>query len=85
MAHFGIPAILNSDQSRQFISTEYKALLRSLDIRQSMNGKSRCADNVLIERWFRSSKTEVIYISEFSSPKQLQKALRQYVSDYNTR
>ncbi len=45
-------------------------MLRRLDIRQSMNGKSRWADNIMIERWFRS-------------PKQLRQAIRAYVEDHN--
>ena len=81
---FGTPAILNSDQGSQFTSAEYKALLLSLSIRQSMDGKSRWADNIMIERWFRSLKTELIYVNEFLSPRQLRQAIRQYVYDYNT-
>ena len=81
---FGTPAILNSDQGSQFTSAEYKALLKALNIRQSMNGKSRWADNIMIERWFRSLKTELIYINEFRSPRELRQAIRQYVNDYNT-
>lgn len=81
---FGTPAILNSDQGSQFTSAEYKSLLQSLDIRQSMDGRSRWADNIMIERWFRSLKTELIYVNEFHSPKQLHQAIRQYVNDYNT-
>lgn len=82
--HFGIPAILNSDQGSQFTSAEYKALLKSLSIRQSMDGKSRWADNIMIERWFRSLKTELIYINEFNSPRELRRAISQYVNEYNT-
>lgn len=81
---FGIPAILNSDQGIQFTSLEYKALLRSLNIRQSMDGRSRWADNIMIERWFRSLKTEMIYVNEFRSPKELRQAIRQYICEYNT-
>lgn len=81
---FGTPAILNSDQGSQFTSDDYKALLKSLGIRQSMDGKSRWADNIMIERWFRSLKTELIYVNEFRSPKELRQAIRQYVDDYNT-
>ena len=80
----GTPAILNSDQGSQFTSAEYKTLLKSFGIRQSMDGKSRWADNIMIERWFRSLKTELIYINELHSPRQLRQAVRQYVSDYNT-
>lgn len=84
VVRFGIPAILNSDQGCQFTSAEYKTLLHSPDIRQSMDGKSRWADNIMIERWFRSLKTELIYINEFHSPRELRQAIRQYVRDYNT-
>ena len=47
---YGTPSIINSDQGSQFTSSEYKALLQELGIRQSMDGKSRWADNIMIER-----------------------------------
>lgn len=81
---FGVPAILNSDQGSQFTSDEYKALLKQYGIRQSMDGKARWADNVRMERWFRSLKTELIYINEFGSPKALRRAIRDYIQQYNT-
>ena len=81
---FGTPAILNSDQGSQFTGNEYKQLLKDLNIRQSMDGKSRWADNIMIERWFRSLKTELIYINEFHSPRALGQAIRSYISDYNS-
>ena len=68
VAAHGTPAILNSDQGCQFTSNAYKTLLRELRIRQSMDGKSRWADNVMIERWFRSLKTEEIYLNEYPNP-----------------
>lgn len=80
----GAPAIINSDQGSQFTSTDYKALLKQLQIRQSMDGKSRWADNIMIERWFRSLKTDLIYINEFRSPRELRQAIEKYVQDYNT-
>jgi putative transposase len=80
----GTPAILNSDQGCQFTSEAYKKLLKDFHIRQSMDGKSHWADNIMIERWFRSLKTELIYINEFSTPKSLRIAIRQYIHDYNT-
>ena len=83
-AKYGIPGIINSDQGTQFTSNEYKELLKSLQIRQSMDGKSRWADNVMIERWFRSLKTEKIYIEEFRTPKELRAGIRSYIREYNT-
>jgi len=81
---YGAPGILNSDQGSQFTSNEYKELLKSLHIRQSMDGKSRWADNVIVERWFRNLKTEKIYINEFRSPKELRAGTRDYINEYNS-
>ena len=79
----GSPAICNSDQGPQFTSDEYKSLLKSLGIRQSMDGKSRWADNIMIERWFRSLKTEEIYVNEYNSPRELRRAISEYIEMYN--
>lgn len=84
VAVHGTPAYLNSDQGSQFTSSEYKSLLKQLRITQSMDGKSRWADNIMIERWFRSLKTEEIYINEYDSPRSLRKAVRSYIQQYNT-
>ena len=79
----GVPAILNSDQGPQFTSDDYKAYLKSQGIRQSMDGRSRWADNIMIERWFRTLKTERIYISEYSCPKALRKDIAEFIQQYN--
>ena len=79
----GTPAIINSDQGSQFTSTEYIELLRSKGIKQSMDGKARWIDNVIIERWFRSLKTEDIYINEYRSPRELRRGISEYVEIYN--
>ena len=80
----GFPGIINSDQGCQFTSSEYKNFLREKHITQSMDGKSRWADNIMIERWFRSLKTEEIYVNEYASPKALRTAIRKYIEIYNT-
>ncbi|MEG0750569.1 MAG: IS3 family transposase [Oscillospiraceae bacterium] len=81
----GFPSIINSDQGCQFTSSEYKRFLSENRITQSMDGKSRWADNIMIERWFRSLKTEEIYVNEYANPKQLRSAIRRYVETYNTK
>jgi putative transposase len=79
----GTPSIINSDQGSQFTSTEYIELLRSNSIKQSMDGKARWIDNVIIERWFRSLKTEEIYINEYLSPRELRRGISEYIKIYN--
>jgi len=82
-AQYGIPAIINSDQGVQFTSEEYVNLLKTQGIRQSMDGKARWVDNVIIERWFRSLKTENIYINEYNSPRELRQGIAEYIEAYN--
>ena len=48
------PQILNSDQGCQFTSQQYIDFVKENGIRQSMDGKSRWADNIMIERWFET-------------------------------
>lgn len=83
MERYGVPAIINSDQGSQFTSTEFVQLLKSKGIRQSMDGKARWVDNVIIERWFRSLKTEEIYLSTYESPRELRLGIKEYIHNYN--
>ncbi len=80
---YGTPAILNSDQGSQFTSEDYMLYLLRERIRQSMDGKGRWADNVIIERWFRTLKVENIYINEYMSPRELRRGIRDFVQAYN--
>jgi putative transposase len=84
MRQYGMPGIVNSDQGSQFTSDAYIQLLKENGIRQSMDGKARWIDNVIIERWFRSLKTEYVYINEYASPRELRVGIEAYVQDYNT-
>ena len=77
------PDIINSDQGCQFTSREYKSFLREKHIRQSMDGKSRWADNVMIERWFRTFKYEEAYLTQYSNIREARHAIRKYVKVYN--
>lgn len=65
ISRYGKPEIINSDQGSQFTSENYTMYLQAAKIRQSMDGKARWVDNVIIERWFRSLKTERIYPYEY--------------------
>ena len=46
------PVILNSDQDSQFTSIDYIQYIESQKIKISMDGKSRWADNILLEQRF---------------------------------
>ena len=77
------PLIINSDQGSQFTSDKYIDFLRNNGIRQSMDGKSRWADNIMIERWFRSFKYEEAYLAEYANLKEAREAIGRYIYTYN--
>lgn len=77
------PEIINSDQGSQFTSIDYTDSLKTNHIKQSMDGKARWVDNVIIERWFRSLKTEYVYINELETPRKLRVGIAGYIAEYN--
>ncbi len=77
------PEILNSDQGCQFTSHVYKSFLKENSIRQSMDGKSRWADNIMIERWFRTFKYDEAYLTEWHNLKEARQAIAAYIHKYN--
>lgn len=48
-----------------------------------MDGKSRWADNIMIERWFRSFKYEEAYLPQYNNIREARKAIGKYVHTYN--
>ncbi|MCI1749793.1 MAG: IS3 family transposase [Megasphaera cerevisiae] len=77
------PLILNSDQGSQFTSNSYIDFIKQNHIRQSMDGKSRWADNIMIERWFRTFKYEEAYLTQYNNIKEARKAIKNYIKTYN--
>ena len=77
------PLIINSDQGSQFTSDKYIDFIRNSGIRQSMDGKSRRADNIMIERWFRSFKYEEAYLTDYANLKEEREAIGRYIYTYN--
>lgn len=77
------PEIINSDQGVHFTSGDYINLLKEHQIQISMDGKGRAADNAITERFFRNLKWEKIYYESYSQPKEVYRAVRTYIEEYN--
>lgn len=77
------PIILNSDQGCQFTSQTYVSFLQENGIKISMDGKSRWADNIMIERWFRSFKYEEAYLTSYRNIREAREAIGNYIHTYN--
>lgn len=79
----GKPEIINSDQGSQFTSDAYVKLLKDNNITISMDGKGRWADNICIERFFRTLKYDDIYIYHYQTPRDLRKGIDRFMNIYN--
>ncbi len=85
LARFGTPEIFNTDQGSQFTSADWTDVLKSRNIRISMDGKGRWIDNVFIERLWRSVKYEDIYLHAYEDGRRVQAGLTKYFAFYNER
>ena len=81
----GTPEIVNSDQGCQFTSESWIAAIQQQGIKISMDGKGRWADNIYIERLWRTIKYEMIYLHSFDTIAQIQAELTRYIIFYNSR
>ena len=77
------PNVFNTDQGSQFTSEEFTSLLKSNNITISMDGKGRWADNILIERFFRSIKHESLYLYDFQTINEAKEIIHKYIDFYN--
>jgi putative transposase len=81
----GKPVIINTDQGSQFTGTKWIELVEEYEIKVSMDGRGRWADNIFIERFWRSLKHEHILLHEFETVGQLRASIEHYIDIYNNR
>jgi len=77
------PKIINSDQGSQFTSNEWVNSLTSNNIQISMDGVGRWADNIYIERFWRTIKQEEIYINPSDNLTDLHNQITKFIEFYN--
>ncbi len=81
----GKPDIINTDQGCQFTSKSWIELVESNGILVSMDGRGRWADNIYIERFWRTIKHEHLRWHAFESVNDLWNAIREFIIIYNYR
>ena len=79
----GRPGIFNTDQGSQFTSREFTQVLRDHGVRISMDGKGRYADNIFVERLWRTVKYEEVYLKAYADAKEARRELGAYFRFYN--
>ena len=79
----GKPEVINTDQGSQFTCKAWVEWVENNGIKVSMDGRGRWADNVYIERFWRTLKNEHIYLHEFDSVADAKKSISSYIEVYN--
>jgi putative transposase len=79
----GKPEIFNTDQGVQFTAAAWTERLERAGVAVSMDGKGRWADNVFVERLWRTVKYEDIYLKRYELVPQLYTGLGVFFPFYN--
>jgi putative transposase len=83
LSRYGAPEIFNTDQGAQFTSASFTDLLKSNNVRISMDGRGRVQDNIFIERLWWTLKYQYLYLWSFNNGTELRQGLRQWFEFYN--
>ena len=79
----GRPDVFNTDQGSQFTSQEFTQVLQDRGVKISMDGKGRYADNIFVERLWRTVKYEEVYLKAYASAGEARRELGAYFRFYN--
>jgi len=87
----GKPEVFNTDQGSQSTGEAFTGVLEQNNVRISpdeygtfgMDGKGRYADNILLERLWRTVKYEEVYLKAYSSGREAKAGLDAYFHFYN--
>lgn len=82
---YGRPEIFNTDQGSQYTGKDFTDVLKEHNIQISMDGKGRWADNVIVERFFRTVKYDDIFIRDYKTIPEVREGLKRFMPRYNTR
>lgn len=82
---YGKPEIINSDQGSQYTSAMWTQFLEKQEIKISMDGKGRATDNAWIERFWKSIKTDYIYLNPCNDGLELVKGVQDHIEYYNNK
>jgi transposase InsO family protein len=80
------PGLLHhSDRGVQYASDAYQQLLQSNGIEVSMSGKGDCWDNAVMESFWATLKTELVYQEHYATRDQARQSVFEYVEVFYNR
>ena len=78
-------AVFHSDRGSNYTSAEFAAVLKRLEIRQSVGRTGICYDNALAESFFAALKTERVHRTQYPTREHARRDIARYIElHYNT-
>ena len=74
--------IHHSDRGSQYCSIDYQAELRRHGILISMSGKGNCYDNAMVETFFKTLKSELVWRTVFHTRQEADRAIGRYIDGF---
>ena len=78
----GNELVHHSDRGSQYCSTAYQAALKKHSIRISMSGKGNCYDNSVVETFFKTLKSELVWRTVFQTRAEAKEAIGRYIDGF---
>lgn len=72
----------HADRGSQYCSIEYQAALRKHGIRISMSAKGNCFDNAVVETFFKTLKSELVWRTVFQTRAEAKEAIGRYIDGF---
>ena len=69
-------------ESAQYCSIDYQAELRRHGILISMSGRGNCFDNAMVETFFKTLKSELVWRTVFQTRSQAERAIARYIDGF---
>ena len=77
--------IYHSDQGVQYRSSRFQKYLKEKGALPSMSRRGNCYDNSIVESFFKTLKSELIWITEFESMKSLRNEIFEFIEIWYNR
>lgn len=77
--------IIHTDQGSQYVSNNFRALLKEIGCRQSMSRRGNCSDNAMAESFFSRYKAELLEGGAFENVSQARSETFGYIEGYYNR
>ena len=74
--------IHHSDRGSQYCSIDYQAVLKKHGLLISMSGKGNCYDNAVVETFFKTIKSELIWPVAWQTCSQAENAVARYIDGF---